>query len=217
MLAQKIKVLIADDHIIFRRGLKMLLASIDGIELVGEAENGLDLLAVAGRYTPDVFLIDISMPVMDGVMATKELCKRHPGAKVIALSVFGQESHIMEMLDAGALGYLMKNADKDDIEQAIVSVFNNRSYFCTESNKQVKDLIEKFQSGSKKHLIVFSEREKDIITLICKGFISKEIACTLYLSQRTVEGHRTRVMQKMGVKSMAGLVTYACEKGLYGD
>jgi DNA-binding NarL/FixJ family response regulator len=154
---------------------------------------------------------------MDGVMATKELCKRHPGAKVIALSVFGQESHIMEMLDAGALGYLMKNADKDDIEQAVVSVFNNRSYFCTESNKQVKDLIDKFQSGSKAHLVVFSEREKDIITLICKGYISKEIASTLYLSQRTVEGHRTRVMQKMGVKSMAGLVTYACEKGLYGE
>ena len=85
MLTQKIKVLIADDHIIFRRGLKMLLASIDGIELVGEAENGLDLLSVAARYTPDVFLVDISMPVMDGVMATKELCKRHPGAKVITL------------------------------------------------------------------------------------------------------------------------------------
>ena len=167
MLAQKIKVLIADDHIIFRRGLKMLLASIDGIELVGEAENGLDLLAVAGRYPPDVFLIDISMPVMDGVMATKELCKRHPGAKVIALSVFGQESHIMEMLDAGALGYLMKNADKDDIEQAIVSVFNNRSYFCTESNKQVKDLIEKFQSGSKDHLIVFSEQIPQKYLFLC--------------------------------------------------
>lgn len=207
--------MIADDHVIFRKGLKKILETIPQLNLIGEAENGLDLLSGVSRLRPDVILVDVCMPIMDGVMATRELCKRYTSPKIIALSVFGQETHIMEMLEAGAIGYVMKSAGRREIVEAIESVFDNRPYFCTESSKQITDLIEKYQSGYRNHLVVFTEREKDIIHLICQGCTSKEVASSLFISQRTVEGHRTRIMQKMRVKSIAGLVAYACEKGLY--
>ncbi|TDO29375.1 response regulator [Sediminibacterium goheungense] len=210
-----IKLLIADDHLIFRKGFKKILEDVNSLNIIGEASNGSELLTLAQQLKPDVILVDVSMPVMDGVMAVKELCKRQVTKRIIALSVFSQETHIMEMLEAGALGYLTKGVGKKEILEAIEAVYENRPYFCKESGKQVLDLIEKYQSGYRNHLIVFSEREKDIIRLICDGFSSKEVAHMLYISQRTVEGHRTRIMKKMRVKSIAGLVTYACEKGLY--
>lgn len=211
----RIKIMIADDHVIFRKGLKRILETVPHVNVIGEAENGLDLLSGVGRLQPDVIITDVSMPIMDGVMATKELSKRHSTPRIIALSVFGQESHIMEMLEAGAIGYVMKSAGRKEIVEAIESVYEHRPYFCTESSRQITDLIEKYQSGYRNHLVVFTEREKDIIQFICRGCTSKEVAAHLFISQRTVEGHRTRIMQKMRVKSIAGLVAYACEKGLY--
>lgn len=215
MLRTTITIIIADDHLIFRKGLKKILAPVRYINIVGEAENGLELVSAANRLKPDIILTDIQMPVMDGVMATRELCKRQNNTRIIAMSVFGQETHIMEMLEAGAIGYVMKSAGKKEILEAIDAVYEHRPYFCTESSKQITDLIEKYQSGHRDHLVVFTEREKDVIQLICDGCTSKDVARRLYISQRTVEGHRTRIMQKMRVKSIAGLVTYACEKGLY--
>lgn len=215
MDTRKIKIMVADDHVIFRNGLKKILEGVQSFNIIGEAENGLDLLSMASRLKPDVILVDVNMPVMDGVMVTKELYKRQQFTRIIALSVFGQENHIMEMLEAGAIGYVMKSAGKKEIIEAIDTVYEYRPYFCSESSRQITDLIEKYQSGYRSHLVVFTEREKDIIQLICQGSTSKEVARTLYISQRTVEGHRTRIMQKMNVKSIAGLVAYACEKGLY--
>lgn len=211
----RIKVMIADDHLIFRKGLKKILEGVNYLTIIGEAENGLELISGASILKPDVILIDVMMPVMDGVMATRELCKRNSSARIIALSVFGQESHIMEMLEAGAIGYVMKSAGRKEILEAIQAVYENKPYFCAESGKQITELIEKYQTGYRQHLVVFTEREKDIINLLCQGYTSKDVARTLFISQRTVEGHRTRIMQKMQVKSIAGLVTYACEKGLY--
>lgn len=215
MLRTTITIIIADDHLIFRKGLKKILDPVRHINIVGEAENGLELVSAVNRLKPDIILTDIQMPVMDGVMATRELCKRQNNTRIIAMSVFGQETHIMEMLEAGAIGYVMKSAGKKEILEAIDAVYEHRPYFCTESSKQITELIEKYQSGHRDHLVVFTEREKDVIQLICDGCTSKDVARRLYISQRTVEGHRTRIMQKMRVRSTAGLVTYACEKGLY--
>lgn len=215
MLRTTITIIIADDHLIFRKGLKKILDPVRHINIVGEAENGLELVSAVNRLKPDIILTDIQMPVMDGVMATRELCKRQNNTRIIAMSVFGQETHIMEMLEAGAIGYVMKSAGKKEILEAIDAVYEHRPYFCTESSRQITDLIEKYQSGHRDHLVVFTEREKDVIQLICDGCTSKDVARRLYISQRTVEGHRTRIMQKMRVRSIAGLVTYACEKGLY--
>lgn len=215
MAKSTIKVLIADDHLIFRMGLKKVLDPEERIKIIGEAENGVELMSAVNRLKPDVILTDIQMPVMDGVMATRELCKKQSNTRVIAMSVFGQETHIMEMLEAGALGYVMKSAGKQEILNAIDAVYAHRPYFCIESERQVAELIDKHQSNYRDHLVVFTEREKDIIQLICGGCTSKDVARKLYISQRTVEGHRTRIMQKMQVKSTPGLVTYACEKGLY--
>lgn len=210
-----IKIVIADDHLIFRKGLTKILEHVHHLDIIGEAENGLDLVSIVNRLKPDVILTDISMPIMDGVMATRELCKKHSDTRIIAMSVFGQETHIMEMLEAGAIGYLMKSAGKKEIVEAIDAVYDHRPYFCAESSRQITDLIEKYQSDYRDHLVIFTEREKDIIRLICDGCTSKDVARRLYISQRTVEGHRTRIMEKMRVKSIAGLVTYSCEKGLY--
>lgn len=215
MLRTTITIIIADDHLIFRKGLKKVLEHVRHLNIIGEAENGLELVSAASRLKPDIILTDILMPVMDGVMATRELCKRQSDTRIIAMSVFGQETHIMEMLEAGAIGYLMKSAGKKEILEAIDAVYDHRPYFCAESSRQVTELIEKYQSDYREHLVVFTEREKDVIQLICDGCTSKDVARRLYISQRTVEGHRTRIMQKMRVKSIAGLVTYACEKGLY--
>lgn len=212
---KKIKLMIADDHVIFRKGLKKILEDVRFLQIIGEASNGVELLTLAHQLRPDVILVDVSMPVMDGVMAVKELCKRQLSRRIIALSVFSHETHIMEMLEAGAIGYLTKGVGKKEILEAIEAVYENRPYFCQESSRQVTDLIEKYHTGYRNHLVVFTEREKDIIQLICEGCTSKDVARSLYISQRTVEGHRTRIMQKMRVKSIAGLVAYACEKGLY--
>ncbi|SJZ63843.1 response regulator transcription factor [Sediminibacterium ginsengisoli] len=211
----KIRVLIADDHIIFRTGLKSLLLSMPQIELLGEASDGSELVSLAQQLFPDVILVDIIMPVMDGIHATRELCRSIPGCRIIALSVSGQESMIMDMLEAGALGYLLKNADNQEIENAISAVYQHRPYFCKEITGKITEVIAKYQSGDTSFLITFTDREKEIIHMICEEYTSKEIARLLFLSKRTIEGHRTRIMNKMGVKSIAGIITYALEKGLY--
>lgn len=215
MEKKKIRVLIADDHVIFRTGLKMLLHGLPHIQLIGEAHNGQEMLSLALQQHPDVILADIMMPVMDGIVATKELCRRMPDSRVIALSAHAQENFILEMLEAGALGYLLKNADNQEVEEAISAVQQHRPYFCQEITEQITEIISKFQVGQKTELVTFTGREKEIIALICEEYTSKEIARDLFLSKRTVEGHRTRIMQKMGVKSIAGVITHAIGKGLY--
>lgn len=215
MERNKIKVVIADDHLIFRKGLRKILDEVRSLNIVGEACNGSELVTIATKLKPDIIIVDVCMPVMDGVMAVKEICKRKITKRIIALSVFSHETHIMEMLEAGAIGYLTKSVGKKEILEAIEAVYDYRPYFCPESSKQVNDLITKYNSDFREHLVVFTEREKDIITLICEGSTSKDVARLLHISQRTVEGHRTRIMHKMKVKSIAGLVAYACEKGLY--
>ncbi|GAC1438939.1 MAG: response regulator transcription factor [Sediminibacterium sp.] len=213
LLNKKIKVLIADDHSVFREGLKKILTPMKQIQLVGEAVNGLELISAAIRLVPDVVLVDISMPVMDGITATKELRRRVPRCKIIALTVFEQENRICEMLNAGACGYLSKTVDRLDIKHAIMTVYEDRSFF---SKGIPEQFTQKYALGEIDPPVFFTKREKEIIRLICNEKKNQEIAATLFLSKRTVEGHRTRIMHKMGVKSMSGLIRYAFDKGLNG-
>ena len=215
MEKRNIKVMIADDHSVFRAGLRVLLSQIRNIEVVGEAGNGQELVRRSAELSPDVILTDISMPVMDGIAATKELCRRKTGSRVIVLSAHGGEEPILQMLEAGALGYLLKSADSIEISEAISTVYNHKPYFCKGITERLTEIVSKNYQSPAKTEANFTDREKDIMRLICNEFTSKEIAYTLHLSKRTVEGHRTRIMDKIGAKSIAGIITYSVEKGIY--
>jgi two-component system response regulator NreC len=213
MERRNIRVLIADDHSLFRSGLKMLLSQFKNIEVIGEAANGQEMVRRSIELCPDVILTDIAMPVMDGICATKELVRRKQPCRVIVLSAFGREEPILQMLEAGALGYVMKSADSTEISEAISTVYHHKPYFCREITERLTEIVSRNYQSAIRTNIAFTDREKEIMKLICHEATSKEIAHTLHLSKRTVEGHRTRIMDKIGAKSIAGIITYAVEKG----
>jgi len=212
-----IKLVIADDHEIFRDGLKLMLGKQEDIVLVGEADNGKQLIALVEEQRPDVVLTDIKMPVMDGIEATKWLSIHYPDTGIIGLSMFNEDNLIIDMLEAGARGYLIKNADKNEVIDAIKTVYQQDTYYCRQTTGKLARMIanSKYNPYSKKPKIEFSEREKEIIELICQEFTNKEIGEKLFLSSRTVEGYRMKIQEKMGVKNSVGIVVYAMKHGLY--
>lgn len=214
MEKRNIRVLIADDHSLYRSGLKLLLSHVKNISVVGEASNGQELLRRNAELCPDIILTDIVMPVMDGIHATRELARRKQAGRVIVLSALGGEELILQMLEAGALGYVMKSAEAAEIEEAITTVYHNKPYFCREITTRLTEIVSRTPPPGTGIHASFTEREKEIIRHICNEATSKEIAHIMHLSTRTVEGHRTRIMDKIGAKSIAGIITYAVEKGL---
>jgi len=214
MEKQSIRVLIADDHGAFRAGLKLLLSQQRNISVVAEARNGQELVKYATELSPDIIITDIVMPVMDGITAARELARRKQPGKMIVMSAHGREEPILQMLEAGALGYILKTADHEELEEAISAVLQHKPYFCREITEMLTEIVSRNYQSPQKLAIYFTEREKDIIRLICRECTSKEIAHRLHLSKRTVEGHRTRIIDKIGAKSIAGVIKYAVEKGL---
>ena len=212
-----IRLVIADDHEIFREGLESLFNKQKEIELAEEAINGKQLLEQAERLLPDVILTDIKMPVIDGIEATKILTEKFPQIGIIALSMFEDENLIVEMLEAGAKGYLMKNAHKYEIIAAINAVYNQESYFCNHTTMKLAKLIGKSRFNPFKEPIKpgFTEKEREMIKLICQEFSNKEIATTLHQSPRTIEGYREKILEKTKAKNTAGIVIYAIKNGIY--
>lgn len=211
-----IKLLIADDHEIFRDGFKLMLTKYPFIILNGEAENGSQLIELAKKNVPDVIITDIKMPVMDGIEATKKIIELFPSIGIIGLSMFDEDDLIIDMLEAGAKGYLLKNAGKEQIIEAIKTVYNDDPYYCKNTSRKLTQMIasSKFNPYKKQAIVDFSDREIEIIELICKEQTNKEIADKLFLSVRTVEGHRLKILEKMSVKNTVGLVVYAIKKGI---
>lgn len=211
-----INLFIVDDHEIFRKGLKLLLDEIPFIKVIGEASYGDEFLNKINTIPIDVVFMDIKMPGISGIETTQKALEINPNLKIVALSMYGDEEHLQAMLDAGAKGFLLKNASKEDLERAIISVMNNRNYFSEElvsllaslyiSQKQLKDY--------EKEKPKFSERELEILELICKGYTSVEIGEMLGLSNRTVDGHRASMMEKIGAKNTVQLVIYAIKNKL---
>jgi len=212
-----IKVGIADDHEIFRDGLKLILTRAPSVELVFEARNGAQLIELTKKHQPDVILTDIVMPEMDGIEAVKKITESYPTIACVALSMFNEESLIVDMLEAGANGYLIKNAGKEEIIEAIHSVYNRQPYYCRASSAKLAKMISqsKYNPYLRKKIIEFSDKELTIIRLICQEKTNREIADVLYLSTRTVEGYRLKILEKMDAKSTAGIVIYAIKNGLY--
>jgi DNA-binding NarL/FixJ family response regulator len=212
-----IRVVIADDHEIFREGLEVLFKKQNDIELVGEAGNGRELINITEQLHPDVVITDIKMPVTDGIEATKYLTDKHPEIGIIALSMFDDENLIVDMLEAGAKGYLIKNAHKHEILAAIRTVYNQENYFCNHSTVKLAKMIGKsrFNSSRPSDKPEFNEKEKEVIRHICEELSNKEIASNLHLSIRTIEGYREKILEKMNVKNTAGIVVFAIKHGIY--
>ena len=158
MEKRNIKVLIADDHGVFRTGLRILLSQLKNIEVVGEAGNGQELVRRSMELSPDVVLTDISMPVMDGIAATRELIRRKTGSRVIVLSAHGREEPILQMLEAGALGYVLKTADSVEISEAISTVYQHKPYFCREITERLTEIVAKNYRTPVSAVITFTER-----------------------------------------------------------
>lgn len=212
-----IKVVIADDHEIFRDGLRLMLQKQPEINLLAEAEDGKELIELIKHLQPDVVITDIKMPRMDGVAAAKHIAEHYPTIGIIALSMFDEEDLIIDMLEAGATGYLLKNADKHEMVDAIKSVYNNDSYYCQHTSHKLAQLVakSKFNPYKEHERPVFAEREKEIIACICEGLTNKEIASKIFLSVRTIEGLRMKILEKMNVKNAAGIIIYAIKNDLY--
>jgi DNA-binding NarL/FixJ family response regulator len=214
---RNISVVIADDHEIFRDGFRAMLKKYPEIKLVGEAENGKELIDIAGKLNPDVIFTDIKMPVMDGIEATKQLIRNNPNINIVTLSMSDEDTLIMEMLEAGAKGYLLKNAQKDEIIEAIHHVSNGDTYYCKHTSDKLIKLIAKssFNPFKKNSNPKFSERETQIIKLICEQYANKEIAAMLNLSVRTIEGYREKIQEKAKARNSAGIVIFAIKNQIH--
>lgn len=212
----KISVVIADDHQIFLEGLKLVLKKIPEILLIGEALNGVELLNLVTKKKPAVVLTDIKMPDMDGIQACKEIRQNFPDIQVIAISMFDDEYMIVDMLEAGARGYLLKSTNKSEILLAIQTVLQGDTYYCKETSSKLTKLIadSRFDPFNRSSFKSLTEREKDIIALICEQYSNKEIAAKLKISSRTVETHREKIHEKIGARNSIGIAIYAMRHNL---
>ena len=214
-MSEKLKVYIADDHTIFRKAMVSLLQSFPRIGTVKDAENGRELLNLVKEEEPDIVLLDLQMPIMDGSETCENLYNKYPDVRVIVLSMHDSERYIQHMMDLGARAFLFKNVEPDELEQAIYSVADKDFYH----NELIASILRK--SLREKHNLKkpdfkqeLTEREREILLLICQEYSTKEISSRLSLSDRTVENHRAKIMEKTGVKNIVGIVRYAYEQGL---
>lgn len=213
-----IKILIADDHPFFRDGIRQLLSDQGKITVIDEATNGKEVLRMLNEKAYDLVVMDIKMPEMGGIDATKEIKKKHPEVKVLAMSMYDEQPYIIKMLKAGAKGYLLKNSSKDEMLQAIKQLIKGESYFSKEvSGIMISQIVSGKPIGSGDgELSPFSltNREVEIVRMIAEELTNVEIGERLNISPRTVDTHRRNLLQKLKVKNTAGLVKYAVKKGL---
>lgn len=213
----KIGLVMADDHAIFRDGFRLITSSDAQIALLAQASNGNELLDLVEKFQPNVVVTDIKMPELDGIAATKAIVDKWPWVKVIALTMFDEDDLIMEMLEAGVSGYLLKNANKEEVLEAIHTVSGGDPYYCHTTSVKLMRLIakNKYHAFRRHEKAEFTEKEIEVIQLICSELTNKEIGEKLFLSVRTVEGIRLKILEKMKVKNSVGLVIYAIQNGIY--
>lgn len=210
-LYSPIRIIFADDHEVVRDGFTFMMSKQTDVILVGEARHGEQLLGLAGQLKPDIIITDIQMPVMNGIEATTEIVKQFPAIGVIAYSMYNEESFIVDMLKAGAKGYILKSSDKEEVIAAIKAVYKGQAYYCRETDSVLSGMhMGRFNKKPK-----FTETEIMVIKLICQELSSMEIAHIMNLSSRTIDGYRVKILEKMRAKNTAGIVLYAIKKKIF--
>ena len=205
-----LSIFLVDDHKLFREGLKLLLNNLQSIKTIHEACDGKEFLEKLENIIPDIVLMDIDMPNINGIEATKTALNKFPDLKIIALSMYGEYDYYNKMLDAGAKGFLLKNSDISEVENAIINVSEGKSYF---SQEIMLDLLKNITKRKSVHKTTeLTDREKEILFHICKGLSNQQIADELCLSKRTVDKHRENLLLKTNSKNTASLVIYAIRK-----
>jgi DNA-binding NarL/FixJ family response regulator len=213
---KKIAVLLVDDHTVVRQGLRALLKVEEDIEVIGEAENGRQAVTLARKSPPDVVLMDVVMPLLNGLEATRQILKSVPKAKVLVLTSYGEDDCVRHLMDAGAAGYLIKQTAANDLLKAIREVHRGNSFFSPAVAKRLRDQCRQAfangQNGRKAGEL--TSREAEVLQLIAEGFSNKQIAGELSISIKTVEKHRQQVMNKLNIHEVAGLTRYAINRGM---
>ncbi len=211
----KIRILIADDHVLVREGIRALLGFHDDVEVVGEASDGKEAIALAGKLQPDVVLMDISMPGLGGLEATVEIKKTEPEVKILVLSQYDDKEYVSRFLKAGVSGYILKKAVGEELITAIRAVARGDSYLYPSIASSVIDgYLVKDISEVEDPFDRITDREQQVLKLIAEGLPHKEIAATLGISTKTVIAHQTNICEKLDVHSKAGLIKYAYKKGI---
>ncbi len=213
----KIKVLLVDDHTVVRQGLSALLACEQDLEVVGEAENGRRGVELAKALLPDVAVIDVAMPVLNGLEATRQIVKEVPSTRVLILSSYSDDTYLEQLTEAGAMGYMIKQTAASDLLRAIREVHKGNAYFSPSIARRIRDRCRAaFMRGqpAKRRTNYLTSREAEVLQLIAEGRANKQIAAELSISIKTVEKHRQQVMNKLGIHDVAGLTRHAIAQGI---
>jgi DNA-binding NarL/FixJ family response regulator len=214
---QKIRVLLADDHTVVRQGLRALLAAEEDIEIVGEAENGREAIKLARELQPNVAVMDIAMPVLNGLEATRQITRALPSIKVLVLSSYSDDAYVRQLTEAGAAGYLVKQTAANDLLKAIREANRGNAFFSPAIARRLRDQCRETLSGgppARRRPDYLTTREAEVLQLIAEGRANKQIAAELCISIKTVEKHRQQVMNKLGIHDVAGLTRHAIAKGI---
>jgi len=213
----QLKILIADDHQIVRQGLMSILENEKNCLVIGEAEDGYEVLDFLSGNEADLVIMDINMPRMNGIECTIQISEKYTKTRVLALTMHSEELYLRKMLEAGAAGYVLKNADKDELLKAINTILQGNHYFSEEITLSViHELTRPDQKSKKENIIQLTSREMEILELILAEHTNQEISNKLNISIRTVDAHRRNLIEKTGSRNTAGLVKYALENNLFG-
>jgi DNA-binding NarL/FixJ family response regulator len=209
-----VRILLADDHALVRAGIRSLLESLPGVEVVGEAADGHEALRLMEERRPDLALVDISMPNLNGLETAVRAAKAHPHVRVVILSMHADREYVRAALRAGAAGYLLKNADRSELELAVRAVGRGDTWLSPAVARTVATAFARGDRGVEGHFELLTPRQREILQLIAEGHSTKDIAERLTLSVKTVETHRAQLLQRLGVRGVAGLVRYAIRVGI---
>ncbi|MBZ0203443.1 MAG: response regulator transcription factor [Ignavibacteria bacterium] len=212
------KILIVDDHEVVRDGLRNILTSLDNISIAGEAGNGEDAVKMYSTLKPDLVIMDISMPGMNGIEATRVIKEKDPDARILILTMHDNQEYLNQIIRSGAKGFILKNTDKEELLEAVKTVSGGENFFSKDISKLIIDNYIRTAKETEKNdgykEVPLTKREIEILKLIASGYSNQEIANILYISYNTVDTHRKNIMHKLSIKNTAGLVRYAIEKGL---
>src|SRR6478609_2495545 len=215
-MKQSYKVYLADDHTLFRKAMVNLIRTFEKVEEIKDAENGKELINLIKQDAPDVAIIDLQMPGMDGTEASELIIQKYPDVKIIILTMHDSEKYILHMMEMGVHAFLLKNTEPDELEKAIYSVIEKDFYHNDLVASVLRKNVKEKKAGKRPVFLQseLSDREKEVLTLICGELTMKEIGQKLSLSENTVRNHRVNIMEKVGVNNIVGLVKYAYETGL---